>query len=147
MIFSFLTRTVIFGGLASAMARDVLGWSEEELNTVKNGSPNGQNEFVEWVMDTMARNMNTELAKAAGATNGGVKKDDKLMQKISGPSHINIRDFTAILQFQERHPDLFTDTTIDPRNKDAAITLAKSWLFEDAELASGKRSNVCLHLL
>ena len=37
-------------------------------------------------------------------------------------------------------PDLFTDTTIDPRNKDAAITLAKSWLFEDAELASGKRS-------
>ena len=95
------------------MARDVLGWSEEELNTVKNGSPNGQNEFVEWVMDTMARNMNTELAKAAGATNGGVKKDDKLMQKISGPTRINMRDFTAILLFQERHPDIFTDTTVN----------------------------------
>lgn len=36
--------------------------------------------------------------------------------------------------------DLFTDTTIDPRNKDAALTLAKCWIFEDAELASGKKS-------
>jgi hypothetical protein len=36
--------------------------------------------------------------------------------------------------------DLFTDTSIDPRNKDAALTLAKCWLFEDAELASGTRA-------
>ena len=57
----------------------------------------------------MARNMDKELT--AAATNDGDEKDEKpLMQKISGPSHINIRDFTAILLFQERHPDLFTDT-------------------------------------
>ena len=36
--------------------------------------------------------------------------DKLLMQKISGPTRINMRDFTAILLFQERHPDLFTDT-------------------------------------
>ena len=36
--------------------------------------------------------------------------------------------------------DLYADTPIDPRNKDAYLTLQKSWIYEDAELASGTRA-------
>ena len=43
--------------------------------------------------------------------NDGDDNNKPLMQKISGPSIINMRDFTAVLLFQERHPELFTDTS------------------------------------
>ena len=93
--------------LAFAMARDVLGWSEEELKMLENADKSTRDQFLKWIWAAMARNMDKELT--AAATNDGDEKQP-LMQKISGPSHINIKDFTAILLFQERHPDLFTDT-------------------------------------
>ena len=59
--------------------------------------------FVEMTMQSLTWNTYKHIL-------GEGDEKQPLMQKISGPSHINIRDFTAILHFQERHPDLFTDT-------------------------------------
>ena len=89
--------------VALAIARDVVGWSEEQLNSIQNAHPNMQRLFVEWMME--------KVAEATEATNDGDNNDKPLMQKISGPSIINMRDFTAVLLFQERHPELFTDTS------------------------------------
>ena len=88
--------------VALAIARDVVGWSEEELKSIQNAHPNEQRFFVMW--------LKLKVAAAAEAANDDEKDDDKpLMQKISGPPHINNKDFLAIILFQDHHPELFTD--------------------------------------
>ena len=47
--------------VALAIARDVVGWSEEQLNSIQNAHPNMQRLFVEWMME--------KVAEATEATN------------------------------------------------------------------------------